>query len=1520
MSSTTILEFKIKGKKQQFVAIEEAIRTALFVRNKCIRLWMEGKSISQYDLSAYCKVLAAEYKFADDLNSMARQAAAERAWAAIKRFFDNCKAKIPGKKGYPQFRKHGRSVEYKTSGWKLSENRKTITFTDKKRIGSFKLIGTYDLNYYQIDQIKRVRLVRRADGYYCQFVIQIDAPKIDSEPTNRAIGLDVGLASFYTDSTGYAEPNPNFYRKGERRLRKLQRRLSRKYSKERKRNKQQQSSNYHKARNRVARQHLKISRQREEHAKRVARCVIQSNDLVAYEDLKVRNLVKNHCLAKSINDAGWYQFRQWLERFGQKMGKVTVAVPPHYTSQECSNCGTIVKKSLSTRTHKCACGCELDRDFNAAINILKRGLSTVGHTGTWWDDPLNAWGEGTATCVEETQHGQVRSANQESPCMTTGECQNELDFKTVILRLTSMPRRNDLHKILLLGSGPIVIGQGCEFDYSGTQACKALREEGYEVVLVNSNPATIMTDPETADRTYIEPLIAEMVEKVIAKERPDALLPTMGGQTALNLAVTLAENGVLEKYGVELIGAKLPAIKKAEDRLLFKEAMQKIGVAVCPSGIATNLDEAKAIAQQIGSYPLIIRPAFTLGGTGGGIAYNQEEFEEMAQGGVDASPVSQILVEQSLLGWKEYELEVMRDLADNVVIICSIENIDPMGIHTGDSITVAPAQTLTDKEYQRLRDASIKIIREIGVETGGSNIQFAVNPLNGDMIVIEMNPRVSRSSALASKATGFPIAKFAAKLAVGYTLNEIPNDITKKTPASFEPTIDYVVTKIPRFAFEKFPGSQSTLTTQMKSVGEAMAIGRTFAESFQKALRSLETGRAGWGCDRSEQLPAFDQVRAGLRTPNPERIFTVRHALLLGMSLEEIYELTNIDPWFLHKMEEILLTEKFLKRTPLKDLTHEQMWEIKRQGFSDRQIAFATKTKEDEVRLYRKQLGVVPVYKLVDTCAAEFEAMTPYYYSTYEEESEVLPSSKRKVMILGGGPNRIGQGIEFDYCCCHASYSLRKEGFETIMVNSNPETVSTDYDTSDRLYFEPLTKEDVLNIIEAETPEGIIVQFGGQTPLKLALPLQEYLNSSLAENPGQITKIWGTSPESIDIAENRERFEKILRELDIKQPVNGMARSYEDAQIVARQIGYPVVVRPSYVLGGRAMEIVYSDTELERYMRYAVQVEPDHPILVDKFLENAIEVDVDAIADQTGRVVIGGIMEHIEQAGIHSGDSACSLPYVSLSNSVLDTIRTWTVQLAKALKVIGLMNIQFAIQGEQVYIIEANPRASRTVPFVAKATGVPLAAIASQIMSGKTLESLGFTQEVIPSHIAVKEAVLPFEKFPGSDTILGPEMRSTGEVMGIDMDFGQAFAKASLAAGQRLPLSGSVFVSMSDRDKVSVVPVVQDLIQLGFHIVATEGTRKVLKQHGLDIELVLKLHEGRPHVVDSIKNQKIQLIITTPSGDRSDAADGRTIRRTALSYKIPLVTTISGAKATTAAIRSLQSKPLEVKALQEYIS
>ncbi|MEO0707478.1 MAG: carbamoyl-phosphate synthase large subunit [Cyanobacteria bacterium J06649_5] len=1084
-----------------------------------------------------------------------------------------------------------------------------------------------------------------------------------------------------------------------------------------------------------------------------------------------------------------------------------------------------------------------------------------------------------------------------------------------------MPRRSDLKKIMLIGSGPIVIGQACEFDYSGTQACKALREEGYEVILVNSNPATIMTDPQVADRTYIEPLTAPLLEKIIEQEKPDALLPTMGGQTALNLAVQLAKGGALEKHNVELIGAKLEAIEKAEDRKLFKEAMVKIGVGVCPSGLAETMDEAKAIGKEIGSYPLIIRPAFTMGGSGGGIAYNQEEFETISRSGLEASPVSQILIEQSLLGWKEYELEVMRDLADNVVIICSVENIDPMGIHTGDSITVAPAQTLTDKEYQRLRDASLKIIREIGVETGGSNIQFSVNPENGDVVVIEMNPRVSRSSALASKATGFPIAKFAAKLAVGYRLNEISNDITKKTPASFEPTIDYVVTKVPRFAFEKFPGASSTLTTQMKSVGEAMAIGRTFNESFQKALRSLETGRAGWGCDGPEKLPTLSQVRSDLRRPHPERIFAIRHAMQLGLTVEEIYELTAIDPWFLDKFHKLLTVEKFIKRTPLPDLSKAQMLAIKQEGFSDKQIAFAGKTTEDDVRKARKALGIVPVYKMVDTCAAEFESLTPYYYSTYEKESEVIPSDRRKVMILGGGPNRIGQGIEFDYCCCHASFALQDDDYETIMVNSNPETVSTDYDTSDRLYFEPLTKEDVLNIIEAENPDGVIVQFGGQTPLKLAVPLQDYLEALEASTETETlnTKIWGTSPDAIDAAEDRERFEQILRELDIRQPPNGIARSYDESLAIAQDIDYPVVVRPSYVLGGRAMEIVYSDADLERYMTTAVQVEPDHPILIDKFLENAVEVDVDAVCDRTGKAVIGGIMEHIEQAGIHSGDSACSLPTVTLSDNALATIRDWTYKLAKRLQVIGLMNIQYAIQGEQVYIIEANPRASRTVPFVSKATGTPLAQVAVRVMSGKTLEELGITHEIKPPHVSVKEAVLPFNKFPGTDILLGPEMRSTGEVMGIDTSFGLSYAKAELAAGQQLPREGTVFVSVNDRDKDAVIPIAKGFADLGFTLIATSGTYSALSSKGINVARVLKIHEGRPHVGDALKNEEIQLILNSPVGEAAQE-DDKIIRRTALENKIPIITTIAGAKATLAAITSLRENKLQVKALQDYLS
>ncbi len=1083
-----------------------------------------------------------------------------------------------------------------------------------------------------------------------------------------------------------------------------------------------------------------------------------------------------------------------------------------------------------------------------------------------------------------------------------------------------MPRRQDLRKILLVGAGPIVIGQACEFDYSGTQACKVLREEGFEVVLVNSNPATIMTDPAMADRTYIEPIVPEVVAQIIEKERPDALLPTMGGQTALNTAVALAKSGVLAKFNVELIGAKLEAIEKAEDRKLFKEAMERIGVAVCPSGLANTMAEARAIAANIGSYPLIIRPAFTLGGTGGGIAYNQEEFEQIAAAGLDASPNSQILIEKSLIGWKEFELEVMRDLHDNVVIVCSIENFDPMGVHTGDSITVAPAQTLTDKEYQRLRDYAIAIIREIGVETGGSNIQFAVNPENGEVIVIEMNPRVSRSSALASKATGFPIAKFAAKLAVGYTLDEIANDITKKTPASFEPTIDYVVTKIPRFAFEKFPGSEPVLTTQMKSVGEAMAIGRTFQESFQKALRSLEIGRFGFGGDRDEEVPPLEQIKKNLRIPTPERVWAIRHGFLAGLSVGAIAELTRIDPWFLQKLREITDAELAWKGRTLTEITAPELKELKQMGFSDRQIAYLTQTTEDQVRDYRKGLGIVPVYKTVDTCAAEFEAETPYHYSTYEEESEVRPSAKPKVMILGGGPNRIGQGIEFDYCCCHTSFTLRELGYETIMVNSNPETVSTDYDTSDRLYFEPLTREDVLNIIETEQPVGVIVQFGGQTPLKLSLPLLRYLEA----HPELPTQIWGTSPDAIDIAEDRERFEGICQELGIQQPPNGIARSVPEAIAVAQRVGYPVVVRPSYVLGGRGMEVVYSQADLENYMFKAVLVEPEHPVLIDRFLEGAIEVDVDALADKEGNVTIGGIMEHIEEAGIHSGDSACAIPTFSLPAAVLETLRTWTVALARRLGVVGLINIQYAVQlgasrhsPAKAFILEANPRASRTVPFVSKAVGRPLVNYATRLMAGQTLAELGFTAEIIPHHIALKEAVLPFAKFPGTDVVLGPEMRSTGEVMGIDTEFGRAFAKAQLGAGTRLPLAGTVFLTVNDRDKSGITAIAEGFTELGFRVIATEGTYKVLQRHGLACELVLKLHEGRPHIGDAIVNGGVQLIVNSPSGGEANT-DAKLLRRTALARKIPVVTTLAGAKAVIAAIRSLQTSPLAVAALQDY--
>jgi carbamoyl-phosphate synthase large subunit len=1099
-----------------------------------------------------------------------------------------------------------------------------------------------------------------------------------------------------------------------------------------------------------------------------------------------------------------------------------------------------------------------------------------------------------------------------------------------------MPRRSDLRRILLLGSGPIVIGQACEFDYSGTQACKALRAEGYEVVLVNSNPASIMTDPDMADRTYIEPLTPEVVARVIAIEKPDALLPTMGGQTALNLAVALAEDGTLARHGVELIGANLEAIKKAEDRLLFKEAMARIGVSVCPSGIANNLEEAEAVGAAIGTYPRIIRPAFTLGGSGGGIAYNPDEFRAFCKSGLEASPVSQILIERSLLGWKEFELEVMRDTADNVVIVCSIENLDPMGVHTGDSITVAPAQTLTDREYQRLRDQAIAIIREIGVDTGGSNIQFAINPANGDVVVIEMNPRVSRSSALASKATGFPIAKIAARLAVGYTLDELINDITGATPACFEPTIDYVVTKIPRFAFEKFQNSPAVLTTSMKSVGEAMAIGRCFEESFQKAMRSLETGHAGWGCDRPDPTPEPAALEIALRTPTPERILAVRTAMVSGMSDAEIHNLSAIDPWFLAKLRRIVDTEsQLLRGRQLNDLDAPALLALKQLGFSDRQIAWATGSNELDVRRHRQGLGVNAVFKTVDTCAAEFASSTPYHYASYERpleritgdgsleliapENEVQPESRRKVMILGGGPNRIGQGIEFDYCCVHASFALQAEGLATVMVNSNPETVSTDYDTSDRLYFEPLTLEDVLNVIEAERPEGVIVQFGGQTPLKLAIPLLRWLESPEGRATG--TRIWGTSPESIDSAEDREQFEAILRRLNIRQPRNGLARSDAEARAVAEAVGYPVVVRPSYVLGGRAMEVVHTEAELNRYMAEAVTVEPDHPVLIDQYLDNATEVDVDALCDATGTVVIGGLMEHIEPAGIHSGDSACCLPAVSLGQDALATIRQWSKDLALALEVRGLINLQFAVQrdgagAETVFIIEANPRASRTVPFVAKATGVALAKLASQVMAGRSLAELGLTAEPQPPLQAIKEAVLPFKRFPGSDTLLGPEMRSTGEVMGSARGFGMAYAKAEQAAGDALPTSGTVFVSTHDRDKPALVPVARRLSELGFALIATGGTAELLAREGLSVESVLKVHEGRPNIEDAIRSGRIQLIVNTPIGRQAEH-DDTYLRKAALDYAVPTVTTLAGARAAVEAIAALQHETLEINALQD---
>jgi len=1077
-----------------------------------------------------------------------------------------------------------------------------------------------------------------------------------------------------------------------------------------------------------------------------------------------------------------------------------------------------------------------------------------------------------------------------------------------------MPKRTDIHKILIIGAGPIVIGQACEFDYSGTQACKALKEEGFEVVLLNSNPATIMTDPDFADRTYIEPVTPEILAKIIEKERPDAVLPTLGGQTALNTAVAVAESGVLDKFGVELIGAKLPAIKKAEDRTLFKEAMEKIGLAVPGSGLAHNYLEAMEVIKQVG-FPAIIRPSYTLGGTGGGIAYNMEEYEKMAMAGIDASPTDEILVEESVIGWKEYELEVMRDTADNVVIICSIENFDPMGVHTGDSITVAPAQTLTDKEYQILRDAALKIIREIGVDTGGSNIQFGINPGNGRLVVIEMNPRVSRSSALASKATGFPIAKIAAKLAVGYTLDEITNDITRETPACFEPTIDYVVTKVPRFTFEKFPAADATLTTQMKSVGEVMAIGRTFKESLQKALRSLEIGVSGFDSrlfdlrnETRRALTAKEQklLQEKLRVPNCDRIWYVADALRNGMTVEEIFSLTFIDPWFLHNIRQIIEKEEELKRLDPTTISREALREAKQYGFSDKTLAILWDTSEDKVRELRWSLNIRPVYKRVDTCAAEFVAYTPYLYSTYEDECEAEPTDRRKIMILGGGPNRIGQGIEFDYCCVHGVFALAEDGFETIMVNCNPETVSTDYDTSDRLYFEPLTFEDVLEIVNVEKPVGVIVQFGGQTPLKLAVALEK------AGVP-----IIGTSPDAIDRAEDRERFQEMLHKLELRQPENGTARSFEEAEKVADRIGYPVVVRPSYVLGGRAMEIVYDVDNLRRYMLNAVQASPEHPILVDKFLDEAIEIDVDALCDGT-EVVIGGIMEHIEEAGIHSGDSACSLPPYSISGDLVAEIRRQTVLMALELNVKGLMNVQYAIKDGDIYILEVNPRASRTAPFVSKATGRPLAKIAARVMAGKSLAELGISGDIVPKHISVKEAVFPFVKFPGVDTILGPEMKSTGEVMGIGDTFAEAFAKSQLGAIVKMPLCGNVFISVRDADKKHVVTAAEKLYKTGFGILATGGTASFLKEKGIPVRRVNKVLEGRPHVVDAIKNGEIQLLINTTQGAQS-VADSFSIRRESLMHGVAYYTTVAGAKAAVDGIIALKEQELSVKALQDYL-
>ncbi|NKJ23659.1 carbamoyl-phosphate synthase large subunit [Dyella sp. SG609] len=1050
-----------------------------------------------------------------------------------------------------------------------------------------------------------------------------------------------------------------------------------------------------------------------------------------------------------------------------------------------------------------------------------------------------------------------------------------------------MPKRTDIKSVLIIGAGPIVIGQACEFDYSGAQACKALKEEGYRVILVNSNPATIMTDPETADAVYIEPINWQTVERIIAKERPDAVLPTMGGQTGLNCALDLADNGVLEKYGVELIGASREAIRMAEDRELFRIAMKDIGLECPKAEVAKTFEQALDIQAKVG-FPTIIRPSFTLGGSGGGIAYNKEEFEEIAKRGLDLSPVHEILVEESVLGWKEFEMEVVRDKADNCIIVCSIENLDPMGVHTGDSITVAPAQTLTDKEYQRLRDASIAVLRKIGVDTGGSNVQFGINAEDGRVVVIEMNPRVSRSSALASKATGFPIAKIAAKLAVGYTLDELKNDITGGlTPASFEPTIDYVVTKIPRFAFEKFPSADARLTTQMKSVGEVMAMGRTFHESLQKALRGLEIGKTGLnptGVDftSDEGLAA---LKRELREPRPDRVFHLGDAFRAGLSLEEVYGLSRVDPWFLAAFEDIVLTENEVQAQGISALDALRMRELKRMGFSDARIAELTGTDEAAVRHLRRTLGVRPVYKRVDSCAAEFATTTAYMYSTYEEECEANPTSRDKIMVLGGGPNRIGQGIEFDYCCVHAALALREDGFETIMVNCNPETVSTDYDTSDRLYFEPLTLEDVLEIVDLEKPKGVIVQYGGQTPLKLARALEA------AGAP-----VIGTSPDSIDLAEDRERFQQMIEKIGLKQPPNRTARNADEALALAREIGYPLVVRPSYVLGGRAMEIVYGDADLSRYIREAVQVSNDSPVLLDRFLDHAVEVDVDIIADAEGNVLVGGIMEHIEEAGVHSGDSSCSLPPYSLSKEVQDELRRQSALMARELKVIGLMNTQFAIQGDTVFILEVNPRASRTVPFVSKATGVPLAKIAARAMAGRTLTAQGTTKEVIPSYYSVKEAIFPFLKFQNVDPILGPEMRSTGEVMGVGRSFGAAFARGHDAAGIKTPPKGKVFVSVRDADKDRLLPVAKDAVSRGFSLVATEGTAAYLAGHGVACERINKVAEGRPHIVDLIKNGEIVYIVNTTEGKQA-IADSFSIRREALQHRVTYSTTVAGARA-----------------------